>query len=135
MKNDGFKVLESHKHGISWIELWENGIIYIKTDDHSETSLEDSIYQHNFLKSKFDGKNKLKLLVEPGKFSGITKEAREFSTKPESNAMTMASAVVIKSLAQRILINFIINMVQKQNMKMKMFDSKEKAIEWLLALK
>ncbi len=49
--------------------------------------------------------------------------------------MTMVSAVVIKSLAQRILINFMINIVQKQNMKMKMFEDKKKAIDWLLSLK
>ncbi|MBL7917107.1 MAG: STAS/SEC14 domain-containing protein [Bacteroidia bacterium] len=132
--NTNFKVLESFKHGIAQVECWDNGIIYFKTDDYSETQLEDSVFQYEYLKSKFDGKNKLKILVEPGKFSTITKEAREFSTKPETNKMTMASAVVVSSLAQRLLISFIINLTQKQNMKMKIFETKQKALEWLLSI-
>lgn len=128
------KILESFKHGIAHIECLDNGIIYFKTDDYSETQLEDSVFQYEYLKSKFDGKKKLKILVEPGKFSTITKEAREFSAKPETNKMTMASAVVVSSLAQRLLISFIINLTQKQNMKMKIFETKQKAIEWLLSI-
>lgn len=129
------KVLESHRHRISNIEFWDNGIIYIKLDDNEEIRLEDSMAQYEFLKSKFDGKNRFKILVEPGRYTEISKEAREFSAQPESNKMTMASAVVVKSLAHRIMINFIINFTRQGNMKMKMFESKEKAIEWLLALK
>ncbi len=129
-----YKVLDSFKHGISHIECWDNGIIYFKTDDYSETLLEDSVFQHEYLKSKYNGKDKLKILVEPGNFSTITKEAREFSTKPETNKMTMASAVVASSLAQRLLINFIVNLTQKQSMKMKIFENKQKALEWLLSL-
>lgn len=129
------KVLESHRHRISTIEFWDNGIIYIKLDDNEEVKLEDSKAQYEFLKSKFDGVNRLKILVEPGRYTEISKEAREFSAQPESNLMTMASAVVVKSLAHRIMINFIINFTRQGNMKMKMFESKEKAIEWLLSLK
>ena len=129
------KVLESHRHRISTIEFWDNGIIYIKLDDNEEVRLEDSKAQFDFLKSKFDGINRFKVLVEPGRYTEISKEAREFSAQPESNKMTMASAVVVKSLAHRIIINFIINFTRQEAMKMKMFESKEKAIEWLLALK
>jgi len=71
--------------------------------------------------------------VDPGKFTTITKEAREYSQRPESNSTTLANAVVVKSLAQRILINFMIAVIHQQTMKMKIFDSKEKAIEWLLS--
>lgn len=130
-----YKVLESHRERISTIEFWDNGIIYIKLDDNEEVRLEDSKAQYEFLKSKFDGNNKLKVLVEPGRYTEISKEAREFSTQPESNIMTLGSAVIVKSLAHRIMINFIINFTKQGAMKMKMFDTKEKAIEWLLTLK
>ncbi|MDZ4664099.1 MAG: hypothetical protein SGJ15_04425 [Bacteroidota bacterium] len=46
--------------------------------------------------------------------------------------MTLATAVITTSLAHRIVINFMISIIHQQTMKMKMFDSKEKAIEWLL---
>ena len=49
--------------------------------------------------------------------------------------MTKAMAVIVKSLAHRIIINFIIKFTNHQPMKMKMFDDKQKAINWLLTFK
>jgi len=128
-----YSVLGTHRDRTSTVEFWDNGIIYIKIDDKSEVELSDSKAQYEFLRSKFDGKNKHRVLVDPGKFTSLTREAREFSQRPESNEMTLATAVIIRSLAQRILINFMISVMHQQTMKMKMFDSKEKAIEWLLS--
>lgn len=130
-----YSIVESHRGRVSTTEFWDNGIIFIKLDDNSEVTLEDSKIHHAFLKSKFDGKNKLRVLTESGRYTSITKEAREFSTLPETNKMTLASAVIIKSLAHRIVINFIISFARQQNMHMRMFENKEKAIEWLLSLK
>lgn len=130
-----YTVLETVRQRIATIEFWSNGITYIKIDDNTEMLLEDSVDQYKVLKSRYDGKTKYKLLVESGRFTTISPEAREFSTQKENNAMTAASAVVIKSLAHRLVINFVINFTQKQTMKMQMFESKEKAIEWLLGFK
>lgn len=130
-----YSILESHRGRAYKTEFWDNGIIFIKLDDNSEVTLDDAKEHFAFLKSKFDGKNKMRVLTEPGRYTSITKEAREFSTLPETNKMTLASAVIIKSLAHRIVINFIISFARQQNMHMRMFENKEKAIEWLLSLK
>lgn len=130
-----YSILESHRGRVSTTEFWDNGIIFIKLDDNSEVTLEDSKSHHAFLKAKFDGKNKMRVLTESGRYTTITKEAREFSTIPETNKMTLGSAVIIKSLAHRIVINFIISFARQQNMHMRMFENKEKAVEWLLSLK
>jgi hypothetical protein len=103
--------------------------------DNVQVELEDSLKQYNYLKSKYDGKNKHLILVESGVYTSISKEAREFATKPESNEMTMATAVIVKSLAHRIIINFIINITNQQKMKMRMFEDRQKAINWLLSFK
>ncbi len=129
-----YNVLESIRHGITLIEYWDNGIIYFQIDAHSEIQLEDSKFHNQYLRSKFNGKDKLKILTNPGKYTTISKEAREYATLPQSNEMTLASAVVIKSPAQRLLVNFIINFTQKQALKMKVFATKEEATEWLLSL-
>lgn len=126
-------VVDSRRDRISRIEIWDNGIVFIRIDDNSEVSFQDSKDQQSFLKAKHDGLNKHLVLVEPGRYTSISKEAREFSTLPESNNMIVASAVIVKSIAHRIIINFIINFIRQQNMKMRMFDNKEKAIEWLLS--
>jgi len=128
-----YLIVDSRRDRISSIEIWDNGIVFIRIDDNSEVSLQDSKDQQAFLTAKYDGRNKHLVLVEPGRYTSISKEAREFSTLPESNNMTMASAVIVKSIAHRIIINFIINFIRQQNMKMRMFDDKNKAIEWLLS--
>ncbi|MCW3077640.1 MAG: hypothetical protein JWO32_2249 [Bacteroidetes bacterium] len=115
--------------------MWDNGILYILLEDNVTIELKDSERQLEFLKSKFDGTNKMRVLVESGRYTEISKEAREFSSQPGVNSMTLATAVIVKSLAHRIIINFIINFTRQQAMKMRMFDNKEKAIDWLLNLK
>jgi len=130
-----FTVLQSVRLRESTLEFWSNGIIYFKLDDNVEVQLSDSKAHYEFLKSNFDGKTKFRVLVEPGRYTSISREAREFSSRPETNNMTGANAVIVKSLAHRIVINFLINFTRKQNMKMRMFDSKEKAVKWLLSVK
>lgn len=129
------QVKEVYQKGISRIETWDNGIVYIKIEDGVEIQLEDSEIQYNYLHDRYDGINKYLILVDPGQHTSITKEAREFSNKPEKNEMTKATAVVVKSLAHRLIINFIIKFIHQQTMKMRMFDDREKAIQWLLSFK
>ena len=130
-----YSVIESSQDRISLIEFWDNGIIFIKLEDNVQVEYEDSKNQHRFLKKKYDGINKHIIMVETGIDTAISKEAREFSTKPETNEMTKATAVIVKSLAHRLVINFIINFTHQQTMKMRMFDNKKKAIDWLLTFK
>jgi hypothetical protein len=128
-----YQITETIRLRMATVEFWDNGIINYGLDDNVEVGLSDSKEQYEVLRSRYDGKTKFKILVEPGRYTSISKEAREFSTLPESNAMTAATAVVVQSLAHRLVINFVITFIQKQSMKMRMFDSKEKAIEWLLS--
>ncbi len=128
-------VVESIEDRASKVEFWNNDIICIKLKDNIQIELEDAKKQYLFLKSKYDGIHKHIILVEPGLDTTISKEAREFSAKPESNEMTAATAVIVKSLAHKILINFIIKFTHQQTMKMKMFDDKQEAINWLLSFK
>lgn len=127
---DKYLILESHRDRISTIEFWDNGIVFIKIDDRSQIEIEDMIAQYDFFKSKYNGKTKFRILVESGETTSISKEAREFKSKPENNELAIATAVIVKSLAHRILINFIINL--QLNKKSKMFDNKKRAIDWLL---
>lgn len=127
-----YTVIESVTDNVSTIEFWDNGIVYIKLKDNVQVELEDSKKQYHLLKSRYDGINKHIILVETGIDTSISKEAREFGESPESNEMTKAMAVIVKSLAHRIIINFIIKFTRYQTMKMRMFDNKQKAIDWLL---
>jgi hypothetical protein len=128
------EVLESFRHGISLFEFWSNGIVYIGIKDDAELQIEDSRWQYDLLSSRYDGRNGLRVLVEPGPNTSITKEAREFASEPERGELSKGTAVLVKSLAHRLVINFIIKLAYRKTMKMRMFDNKEKAIAWLLSL-
>ncbi len=130
-----YNVIESVEDRASTIEFWDNDIIFIKLKDNIQVELEDAQKQYLFLKAKYNSINKHIILVETGLDTSISKEAREFASKPESNEMTAATAVIVKSLAHRIIINFIIKLTHQQTMKMKMFDDKQKAINWLFSFK
>lgn len=129
-----YKITETVRQRVATIDFWDNGITNMRLDDNVEIGLADATEQYELLRSRYNGKTQYRILVEPGRYTSISKEAREFSTVPQRNNMTAASAVLVRSLAHRIVINFLINFIQKQNMKMRMFDSREKAIEWLLSV-
>jgi hypothetical protein len=128
-----YSVFESHTDAISHIDFWDNGIICIKLKPHVNIEIDDIKAQRLFLSQKFNGINKHLILVETSIQSSISKEAREFAAKLEINPVTKATAIITNSLADRIIINFIIKFSIKKNTKMKMFDSKQKAIAWLLS--
>lgn len=130
-----YSVFESHTDAISHMDFWDNGIICIKLKPHVNIELEDIKEQRLFLYGRYNGINKHLILVETNIHSTISKEAREFAAKPETHPVTKAVAVLVNSLANRIIINFIIKFSRKQTTKMKMFDSKQKAIDWLLSFK
>lgn len=134
-KSGPYKIVQLVKHRISTIEVWDNNIVYIKIDDNEEIQLEDSINHNLFVNSVFDGKNKVLILVEPGEFTQITKEARDFASKFKNNEFTLATAVIIKSLSQRLIMNFITKLISPKTFKMKLFEDKDEAIDWLLTLK
>jgi len=103
--------------------------------DNVEIDLDKSVRQFTILNEHYNGKDRFKVLVEPGKFTYITPEGREFAAHPESNEMTAAIAVIIHSMAQRLIVNYLMYYLGKQKTKMKAFDTKQKAERWLLSYK
>ena len=60
----------------------------------------------------------------------ITKEAREYGSTKEANPYTAATAIVLSSLAHRILGNFIMR-VQRPHMPFRLFANSDEALKWL----
>jgi hypothetical protein len=80
------------------------------------------------------GTNKLPIYIIASDFMGISKEAGVYSALPESNRFTLASAVLIETLAAKLLFNFYLQ-INKPPVPTKGFTSKESAFKWLLSLK
>jgi len=73
-------------------------------------------------------------VFEGGEFVSITKEARENAIKIENDSATLASAIVINNLAQRIIADFYYA-VNRPKLPYKVFSSFEKGIAWLNSIK
>jgi ribosomal protein S4E len=114
------RIVLNAKEGCTILYLNENYVI----------ELEDCIEQQKILKDNMPDGGHL-LLIIPGKHSTITSEAREYSTNNPMN--NKAVAIVSNSLAQKIIVNFMISVYQKikPGYKIKLFSNKDKALEWL----
>lgn len=71
-------------------------------------------------------------LVDARLPASITKEAREYSANPEQYTNTIAQAVVVTSLANRLLANFIMLFLQRnKTVEIKVFSDYDIALNWL----
>lgn len=76
--------------------------------------------------------NRYATLVDALAYATITKEGREHSSAPEEYKNVIAQAVVLTSLANRILANFLMRFHQrKNNPEMKLFNDYDSALAWL----
>lgn len=76
------------------------------------------------------GFKKFPILIIAGKHSLADKEAREFAASKEGTKYAVSVAFVVKNLAQKILGNAYIK-INKPIVPTRIFDSEEKAVEWL----
>ncbi|MCZ8284468.1 MAG: hypothetical protein O9353_03345 [Bacteroidia bacterium] len=135
MALEHYTILETHSVEMFTIHFLSNGIVHLEVAGDTVIDVKHIKAQFDFLKSRHDGKTKFTILVESGYDSTLTKEAREYTALSGSNVLTLATAVVVKSLAERLIINFIINITSRQSMKIRLFESKESAMKWLLSIK
>lgn len=70
------------------------------------------------------------LLLVSGESSSVTKEGREVSASEKHRGKNIATAMVIHSLAQKIIGNFYLS-VNKPVIPTHLFNDKKKALEWL----
>ena len=134
MTTEKTRILKRVEFPSAVIEFWENGIVFFQLTNDYEIDVQDSKNHANaMLENPPEGFKKYLVLVDSGNKSTITKEAREESEKSEAHVLTQAMAVVSISLPQRIIVNFIFRFFRKRGMPVKLFTTKEKAIEWLLS--
>ena len=122
-----------HEYKFKWgrVFYFEEGILCVEYIDDYIVDEEDVIEFHAIFNKQAE-KGKLKLLVLPGQNTSATREAREYSQNTVLNCSS--EAIVIHSLAQRIISNFYISFKNKADYPIKMFNSKDEAVKWLRSL-
>ncbi len=87
--------------------------------------------EENYLATlEITGGEKFLCLVIPSPFSTVSTEAQKASMTPEKYENVVAQAIIIHSLAQRIVANFMIKFF-KYPCPCRLFDGKEEAVKWL----
>ncbi len=133
------KYTDSVETSLTMVGLREDGILEIRFKfDEYEVDLpqQQEIHDAVFHLTK-KGMVMYHILVVPGKYGGITKEAREMEMflKPAFKEQ-FSLAIVVHSLAQRIIGNMFLKMkTNKPKFPSRLFTSEELALKWINKLK
>ncbi len=114
-------------------EIWidDRGILNVKVMEGAELTYEEvKICFESYSELGCGEHNKMLQLMDANANCSMTKEAREYVAK-QGDHFFIASAVITNNLAVRLIANFI-NKFYKMNLPFKLFDSEEKALQWLL---
>lgn len=110
-------------------ERLDYNIIHVHVKHNADIDVDEIKEVRETNETLADGKPYV-VLFEIAEFAFISKEAREYGGENELGELRKAMAIVVKSMAHRILANFFIN-VNKPPTPTKVFNDKAKALEWL----
>ena len=111
------------------VSLRTDGIIHIRVRDYAEVDIDDSLETFEAVKKLGNGE-KMPVLVFTGEGGTVTDESKRFSASKEAGEPTLAEAIVVKNLAHKLIINFLIKF-HRPGRPMKMFTKANEAIKWL----
>lgn len=113
------------------LEIIGPNLIRLKYSDNAEIDIDAARADYELYDQFTEGKPFRKLIVS-GNYTQLTSEAIKYiqSENQKRAHLIIAEAIVVKSLAQRLLGNFYYKL-QRPNYNIKMFSSEEKALKWL----
>ncbi len=117
----------------SIISIDEEGILHIHIKDGMQVELEDAKESFAIYKKWGCDKNNVLQLMQGGKFYAMSKPAQKYATE-QSVHFFIASALVNKSLAIRILFDFYLSFF-KPKIPFKLFPTVASALKWLRSFK
>ena len=113
------------------VSFRSDGIVNVQIQANDEIDVIHVIQVVDVLEKVGKGK-KFPLLIVVGEYTLPTPEARAYIATPESDPYASAEAYVIQSFTQKLVGNVYLSL-NKPARPTKMFNSEEKAIEWLKA--
>ena len=111
------------------ITSFSGNILLTELADNVEINVKD-VMENFEAASKLTNDKKYLSLVIATPFTSITKEAREMANKEFMYKNTVAQAIVVKSLSNRLMGNFLVKFY-KPFCPLKLFKNKKDAIVWL----
>ncbi|MGB0888134.1 MAG: hypothetical protein ACPGSL_08440 [Vicingaceae bacterium] len=127
-----FKESSIIKLNHSEIELKEDNIVEVITFDKVNLCVKKCLEIHDAYDQMLEKDKKYRILYLPGKYVDWEKEARECCATEEATKHSLAEAIVVHSLAQRLLVNFYLK-INKPLVPTKLFRNKVSAKKWLMS--
>lgn len=111
------------------VKLRADGIIHMHFKEDVDVTLEE-LMQVNAAVKQLGGDKKYPNLITMGKYTSITREAREYMTTEECNCQTLADAFVLVSFHQRLLASYFLRFNKPSN-PIRLFVDEASAVTWL----
>lgn len=106
-----------------------DGIIQLNTAEDAWFTIKEAREFVAALKYITDGIPHLVLKI-PGRRASVDKESRSYMATPEALQYSIAAAVIVRNVVQRMIGNLYLR-VDKPAKPIRLFDSSEEAIAWL----
>jgi len=107
----------------------KDNILYVILNEDADIDIE-MMKESEATRVELQKGEKIKVFVDARKIYQITSEAREYASGDINTKLSIGTAVLIKSLSTRLIVNFFIK-VNKPIVPTKMFKSEEEALIWL----
>jgi hypothetical protein len=113
------------------LSLVDGNMLLVTMKENAEVDLESTKENYEITMRLTQGKRYISL-VDVRAYVTITDEAKKHATQPIMYTNVIAQAVVITSLATRLLANFLIRFTQNnKDVEMKLFNDYDVALNWL----
>ena len=122
-------ILEEIQLETAVVFLRSDGIVLVRVRDYADVDIQDSLETFEAVKRLGKGV-KIPVLVFTGEGGTVTDESRRFSASNKAGEPTLAEAIVVKNLAHKLIVNFLIKF-HMPGRPMKMFTKEAEAIKWL----
>ncbi len=126
------KALKIIDLGFATVSKLENSIIKIDMTSSSVIDLDECEKITEAIGNLTDKKPALILMIA-GNTTNYTNKAREFSASEAGSIYTIADAMIVNNLAQKIMVSFYLK-INKPIRPSKAFNSEVEAVQWLLSL-
>lgn len=130
--NEQDKFVKRIDHEQLIVAMRQDGIVHVAFLPNTEITVELQSVMVDLYNQLTLGE-KHYFIFEGGEFVSITREARENAIQMEDSTPTIASAIIVKNLGQKIIADFYYK-VNRPKQPYKVFWSFEKGIEWLKSL-
>ncbi|MES2761641.1 MAG: hypothetical protein V4677_05520 [Bacteroidota bacterium] len=125
------KILTHINFDYAHVQLLNNGIVKIEMLEDQIIDLQEAVQLNIAQGELLEGKPGLVLMVADSS-TQFTSDARDFSASSEGLRFSIAEAILVKNLAQRIVVSFYLK-INKPAKPSKAFNTEEEAIKWLLS--